>query len=162
MNIEPLTPELIERYLDLYNLKFFRGRDRDRDREEFLILMSGGESRLHIHIGIGGPDRNVLAIRVTPVENYAAAERARLMELVNEWNRDTYWPKAFVRETSNPAQVGVAGETSFPLGDGIHFEAFTRYIDHTLTASFGLFDKIGRAIRLPSAQTLEAWLREAS
>lgn len=158
MNIEPLTPELIERYLDLHDLKFFRGRDRD----EFLILMSGSDSRLHIHLGISGPDRNVLAIRVTPVENYAAAERARLMELVNEWNRDTYWPKAFVRETSNPAQVGVVGESSFPLADGIHFEALTRYIDHTLRASFELFDKIGRAIRLPSAQTLEAWLREAS
>jgi hypothetical protein len=158
MYIEPLAPELIERYLDLRDLKFFRGRDGD----EFLLLMSGEQSRLHIHLQVSGRDRNVLAIRVSPVENYPAGERARLMELVNDWNRDTHWPKAFVRETSHPGQVGVVGESTYPLKDGIHFEALARFIDYTVQGAFDLFDKIGEAIRLPSAQTLETWLREAS
>jgi Putative bacterial sensory transduction regulator len=158
MYIEPLSTELLERYLDLRDLKFFRGRDGN----EFLLLMNGDKSRLHFYLSISGPDRNLLAVRVTPVDNYAAGERARLMELVNDWNRDTHWPKAYVRETSDPSQIGVVGENTYPLKDGIHFEALTRFIDYTLTAAFDLFDKINEALRLPSAQTLETWLREAS
>jgi hypothetical protein len=158
MDIEPLTAELIERYLDLRELRFFRGRD---DRE-FLLLMSGEQSRLHVHLRMSGRDRDVLAMCATPVQNYGAGERARLMELVNEWNRDTHWPKAFVRETSSPSQVGVVGETSYPLKHGIHFDALARFIDCSITGSLDLFDKIDQAIRVPSAQTLESWLRDVS
>src|SRR4051794_33321692 len=117
MYIEPLSTELLERYLDLRGLKFFRGRDGN----EFLLLMNGDKSRMHLHLSLSGPDRDWLAVHVTPMENYAAGERARLMELVNEWNRDTHWPKAYVRETSDPSQIGVVGENTYPLQDGIHF-----------------------------------------
>ncbi|HTQ17101.1 YbjN domain-containing protein [Mycobacterium sp.] len=157
MDIEPLTTELVERYLDTHDLKFFRGRDGN----EFLLLMSDEKSRLHVHIRISGPDRNLLTIQVSPVQNYAAGERARLMELVNDWNRDAYWPKAFVRETSGPSQVGVVGESCYPLKYGVHFEALGRFIDYTVNAAFELFERIGDAIQLPSAGTLQAWWGQA-
>src|ERR1700724_1783507 len=118
VQIEPLGTELIERYLDSQGLRFFRGRDGN----EFLVLFSTEHGQLQVNIRVTGSRRSVLVVRVSPAEHYPAADRPRLMELVNAWNRDTHWPKAFLRETSDPDRVGVVGENSYPLAHGIHFE----------------------------------------
>jgi hypothetical protein len=155
MQIEPVSTELIERYLDARGLRFYR----DGDGEHYLLLLSSEHCRLHVQIGLSGRDRSVLAIRVSPADHYAAGERGRLMELVNEWNRETRWPKAFVWETSTPGRVGVVGENSYPLTDGIHFDAFATFIDVTVRCATDLFDKIAQSLELPSAETLETWLQ---
>jgi hypothetical protein len=157
MHIEPFSAELVERCLDRRELKFFRGRDG----EDFLILISSDRSRLHAHLEVCGPNGDLLSIRVTLVDHYNGAEHHRLIELVNEWNRNTRWPKAYVRETPDPNRIGVVGENSYPLMEGIHLEALGRFIDYTIRGSFELFDRIAEAIELPSAKTLETWLREA-
>ncbi|HUL99401.1 MAG TPA: YbjN domain-containing protein, partial [Mycobacterium sp.] len=90
VHIEPLSTELIERYLDLRGLRFYRGRDG----REFLVLFSTDHGQLQVSLRVGGPGRDVLVVRVSPAAHYVAADRPRLMELVNDWNRDTHWPKA--------------------------------------------------------------------
>ena len=155
MHIEPLSTELVERYLQLRSFRFFR----DNDGGDFLLLFSSERCQLHVQIAVTGRDRDVLAIRVSHVDYYAASDRGRLTELVNEWNRDTHWPKAFVRETSNPSHVGVNGESAYLLTQGIHLEALAALIDCAIGCSMDLFDKIAESLELPSAQTLETWLR---
>ena len=81
-----------------------------------------------------------------------------MTQLVNEWNRDTHWPKAFAREASQPSRIGVVGESAYPLADGIHSEALANFVDCTVEYATDLFDKIAEAISLPSAQALEEWL----
>jgi hypothetical protein len=154
MHVEPFGTELIERYLDSRGWRFFRGRTG----REFLVLLSTGQGELHVNVRASGSRRDVLVVRVSPAAHYSAGDRSRLMELVNEWNRDTHWPKAFVRETSDPARVGVVGENSYPLGAGIHVEALGNFIEHTISCAAESFDKIADAVRVPSSQTLEAWL----
>src|ERR1700761_5440796 len=122
MHIEPLSTELIERYLHLRDFRFFRDDDGD-----FLLLFSSERCQLHVQMAVSGRDRDVLTIRVSHADYYAASDRGRLSELVNEWNRDTHWPKAFVRETSNPSRVSVIGELAYPLTRGIHLEALTTF-----------------------------------
>lgn len=75
--------------------------------------------------------------------------------------RDTHWPKAFVRKTSNPRHVGVIGKCTYPLMGGIHFEALTNFLDCAIGCSMDRFDKIAESLEVPSAQTLETWLRPA-
>jgi hypothetical protein len=154
VTIESLSPQLIERYLDSRDLRFYR----DNDGKGFLVLFSTAHGKLHVNLRAGGKRGDVLVISVSPAAHYPAAERSRLMEVVNEWNRDTHWPKAFVRETSQPNQIGVIGETSFPLSKGIHFEAVAEFIGYTTRCAGDLFDKIAEAISLPSTETLERWL----
>lgn len=158
MHIEPLSTDLIERYLRLRNFRFFR----DNDSEDFLLLFSSERCQVHVQITVTGRDRDVLAIRVNPADYYSAGDRGRLMELVNEWNRDTHWPKAFVRETANPSRVSVIGELAYPMTPGVHLEALTTFVDCAIGCSMDLFDKIAESLELPSAQTLETWLRPAS
>ncbi|MEE3751568.1 YbjN domain-containing protein [Mycobacterium intracellulare] len=154
MQIEPLSTELIERYLTSHGLRFFRSDDG----EEFLVLSSYERGKLHVILRINGLRRDLLEISISPAAYYPAGERPRLMELVNDWNRDTHWPKAFVRETARPDHVSVVGENAYLLSDGIHFEALGHLVKSAVEYGADLFAKIEQAVRLPSADALEEWM----
>ncbi|OBB66486.1 YbjN domain-containing protein [Mycobacterium sp. 852014-50255_SCH5639931] len=154
MQIEPLSTELIDRYLRSRELRFFRSDDG----EEFMMLPSYERGKLHVNLRINGLRRDVFEISISPAGHYPATERARLMELVNDWNRETHWPKAFVRETARPSHVSVVGENAYLLTDGIHLEALGNLVRSTVEYGADLFQKIERAICLPSADTLEEWM----
>jgi hypothetical protein len=155
MQIEPLSTDLIERYLRSRHLRFFRSDDG----EEFMLLLSNFErGKLHVNLRINGLRRDVLEVSITPAGYYEAAARPRLMELVNDWNRDTHWPKAFVRETAAPNHVTVVGESAYLLTDGIHLAALGNLITSTVEYGVDLFAKIEQAASLPSAEALEEWM----
>lgn len=154
MEIEPLSTQLIERYLSSRDLRFYRSNDGD----EYLVLFSTEHGKLHVTMRLSGPRQHVFVISVTPATNYPVAQRVRLMEVINDWNRDSWLPKAFVRQTSLPDQVGVVGEQSVWLPQGIHFEALAEIIDATTTCAGDLFEKIISAMSLPSASTMQRWL----
>jgi Putative bacterial sensory transduction regulator len=154
VEIEPLSPQLIERYLKGRDLRFYRSHDGD----DFLVLFTTKHGKLHANLRLCGSGKEVLVISVSPAAYFPAEERVRLMEVVNNWNRDTWWPKAFLQETSRPDQVGVFGEYSVYLPKGIHFDGLVELIGCTTACAGDLFDKIAAAMRLPSTQTLEGWL----
>jgi Putative bacterial sensory transduction regulator len=154
MEIEPLSTELIQRYLQSRQLRFFRSDDG----EEFMVLSTYERGKLHVNLRINGLRRDVLEISISPAGYYQAAERPRLMELVNDWNRDAHWPKAFVRETAKPGHVSVVGENAYLLTDGIHIEALGNFIRASVEYGADLFEKIERALCLPSAHALEQWM----
>ncbi|WAJ45676.1 YbjN domain-containing protein [Mycobacterium sp. Aquia_216] len=155
MQIEPLSTELIERYLRSRHLRFFRGDDG----EEFLMVLSNIErGKLHVNLRINGLRPDIFEISVSPAGYYQASERPRLMELVNDWNRDNHWPKAFVRETAQPSHVSLVGESAYLLTDGIHLAALGNFIKSTVEYGADLIEKIERAVCLPSAGALEQWM----
>lgn len=154
MDIEPLSTSLIERYLDSRELQYYHGRGG----KDMLVLFGSDHGRLHANLQICGKRADVLLVSVTPAVYYPASDRSRLLELVNEWNRDTHWPKAYVRETSRPNRIAVVGENGYPLPDGVHPEALANFVDCTVNYASDLFDRIANAISLPSAQSLEEWL----
>lgn len=158
MQIEPLTTELIERCLQSRRLRFFRSDDG----EEFLLLSNYERGRLHITVRIDGVRRDLLEISISPAGYYPAAERPRLMELVNDWNCDTHWPKAFLRDTVRPNHVSVVGENAYLLSDGIHLEALASLIKSAVEYGRDLFTKIEQAVNLPSADALEEWMDRTS
>jgi hypothetical protein len=154
MQIEPLSTELIERYLRSRQSRFFRSDDG----EEFLLLSSYERGKLHVNLRINGLRRDILEISISPPGFYQAGERRRLMELVNDWNRDTHWPKAFVQETARPSHVSVVGESAYLVTDGIHLPALGNFVKSTVEYGADLFDKIEQALGLPSAHALEQWM----
>jgi hypothetical protein len=154
MYVERFDAEMIQRYLELRGFRF----RRNDDGRDFLALISNEQRQLQVRLRVSGSSRNVLTIRASGREHYAAAHRNRLMDRVNQWNREARGPKAYVRETSDSREIAVVGENCYPLSEGIHFEAFTGFVDFTIAGAFELFDKIDRAVELPSAQTLAVWL----
>jgi hypothetical protein len=154
VDVEPLSAGLIERYLDSRGLRFYRSRDG----KGLLVLFSTQHGKLQVNLRVGGMHSDVLAISISTATYNLAADRSRLMELVNDWNRDTHWPKAFVRDTSQPGRIAVVGESAYPLADGIHVDALGNFINSSIRGGAKLFDKVAQAISVPSAQTLEDWL----
>jgi hypothetical protein len=155
MQIEPLSTELIERYLRSRELRFFRSDDG----EEFMMVLSNYEQgKLHVNLRINGLRRDIVEISISPAAYYQARDRPRLMELLNDWNRDTHWPKAFVRETPHPSRISVVGEGAYLLSDGIHLAALGNFIRSTVEHAADLFKKIEQAVCLPSAHALEEWM----
>jgi hypothetical protein len=154
VNIEPLSTALIERYLESRQLRYYQGSGG----KDTLLLFTSDHGRMHVNLQIGGKRADVLVVVVTPAAYYHASDRPRLTELVNEWNRDTHWPKAFVRETMQPNRITVVGENAYPLPAGIHQEALGNFIECTIEYATDLFNKVAEAVSLPSAQSLEEWL----
>lgn len=155
MKIEPLSTELIERYLRSRQLRFFRSDD---DAEFMMVLSHHQRGKLLVNLRINGLRPDILEISVSPAGYYPASDRPRLMELVNDWNRDTHWPKAFVRETAQPSHVSVVGESAYLLTDGIHLDGLGNFIKSTVEYGADLIEKIEQAVSLPSADTLEEWM----
>jgi hypothetical protein len=154
VDVEPLSAELIERYLDSRGLRFYRSRDG----KGLLVLFSTEHGKLQVNLRASGVRSDVLVISISTATYSRAADRSRLMDLVNDWNRDTYWPKAFVRETSQPGRIAVVGESAFPLGDGIGIDALGNFINSSIRSGAKLFDKVAQATSVPSVRTLEEWL----
>jgi hypothetical protein len=145
MQIEPLSTDLIERYLRSRHLRFFRSDDG----AEFMMVLSSCErGKLHVNLRINGLRPDILEISISPAGYYQASERPRLMELVNDWNR----------ETAAPSHVSVVGESAYLLTDGIHLAALGNFIKSTVEYGADLIEKIEQAICLPSADTLEQWM----
>ena len=63
-----------------------------------------------------------------------------------------------MRETAKPGHVSVVGENAYLLTDGIHVEALGNFIRATVEYGADLFEKIERAVCLPSAHALEQWM----
>ncbi|MEZ0351513.1 YbjN domain-containing protein [Mycobacterium sp. pR1184] len=155
MQIEPLSPELIERYLRSHQLRFFRSDDG----AEFMMVLSHYQrGKLHVNLRINGLRPDILEISISPAGYYQASERPRLMEVVNDWNRDNHWPKAFVRECTQPSHFSVVGESAYLLTDGIHLAGLGHFIRSTVEYGTDLIEKIEHAVSLPSAGALEEWM----
>jgi hypothetical protein len=157
MTVQPFNAEMIEAYLEARGLRFFRSQEDN----EFLVLFAVGTRQLHVHLQATGLDNDLFSIWVTTADTYSADYRWRLLELVNQWNRDRRWPSASVRETADPARISLFGENHYPLSEGIHFDACAAFADCTIATSATLFEEVTHALELPSAASMESWLREA-
>lgn len=154
MQIEPLSADLIERYLRSRQLRYFRSDDG----VEFLLVSTREQGKLLVTLRINGLRPDILEVSISPARHFPATERPRLMELANSWNRDNHWPKAFVRETAYPGFVAVVGENAHLLTDGIHLEALGNLVRSTVDYGADLFAKIERTLSLPSAEAMERWM----
>jgi Putative bacterial sensory transduction regulator len=156
MSIEHFDTALIERYLQHHGWRFYRGDDGNN----FLVIIATEHTDLHIQFNADGLEQQLFTIRVTTPHTYPAADKALFEELVATWNRDKFWPKAYLRESSDHGRIRVCGEYVYPLRAGIHWELFIELADTIVTTAADLIDQISLAAALPSPQEMNSWLRE--
>lgn len=104
---EPLSTNLIERYLRARGRRYFRGH---HDAEFFFV--ANAHLRLHVHLEISPAYRDVFTIRVSPAYFFPATDHTRLAEIVNAWNLQNHEVTAIVHGSSDPHRIGVAAERS--------------------------------------------------
>ncbi|MGO9926206.1 MAG: hypothetical protein ACLPLP_08715 [Mycobacterium sp.] len=155
MTSESLCANLIERYMSTCGLRFFRGQ---RDGEYFFVA-NAHPRRLHVHLEISPSFGDVLIIRVTPACNFPVADRPWLTHFADAWNQQNHKVTAIVHGSSDPQRIGVVARRSQWIREGISFEDFTSFADHTIAAAMDLFAELIPVVE--AASTAQPLLRDA-
>ena len=148
---EPLSTNLIERYLCTRGRRYFRGR---HDAEFFFVVNAG--RRLHVHLEIPPMHPDVVTVRVTPACFFPEAEHSRLTEFADTWNQQNRGVTAIVHGSSDPQRIGVMAEQSRWMGDLVGFDEFAVFADQATAAAVDLFSRLTPAAELPSPPLLRA------
>lgn len=148
---EPLSANLIERYLRTRGRRYFRGQ---HDGEFFFVL--NAERRLHVHLEIPAVHPDVVTVRITPACFFPVAEHARLAHFADAWNEQHRDVTATVHGSSDPQRVGVTAEQSRWVGERVGFDDFATFVDRATTAAIDLFSRLDPAAELPSPPLLRA------
>src|ERR1700761_2289990 len=123
---EPLSANLIERYLCTRGSRFFRGQHDG----EFFYVANTRPRRLHVHLGISRWHGDEFTIQVTPGCFFPAAEGAGLADLADRWNRQNRGARVSARASSDPQRIGVAARNSRKIREPVEFEDFATRVDH--------------------------------
>lgn len=142
---EPLSTDLIERYLRTRGRRYFRGR---HDGEFFFVL--DVERRLHVHLEIPPAHPDVFTIRVTPACFFPADDRRRLTQFAGGWNRVNRDVTAVVHGSSDPQRIGVSAEQTRRVGGRVDFHELTGFADRAIAAAIDLFSRLAPVVELPS------------
>lgn len=145
---EPLSTNLIERYLRTRGRRYFRGR---HDREFFFVLDTN--RRLHVHLEIPPLYPDVFTIRVTPACFFPATERTALVHFVDTWNGYSRDVTAMVHGSSDPQRIGVAAEQSRWIGERVRFDEFAAFADRVTAAAINLFSRLTPATEVAALPT---------
>lgn len=141
--------ELIENYLGVRGIRYFRGH---RDDVYFFMVDIGDHARLHVHLEVNGEPRDGVRISITPDRYYPAAHSDRILQALARWNADCRAVGALLQESSDPNLVGVAAGSLYRGTDPAEFGAFA---DGCVAAAVELFRSLG-------AEAPNQPLREAS
>ena len=146
---EPLSTNLIERYLCTRGRRYFRGR---HDSEFFFVLNT--DQRLHVHLEIPALHPDVFTIRVTPACFFPAGDHESLMQFAATWNEQNRDVTAIVHGSSDPERIGVTAEQSRWIGEQVAFGDFAAFADRATAAAIDLFARLTPATELPSRPLL--------
>jgi len=141
MASEPLGANLIERYLSMRGIRYFRGA---RDSEYFYVANTRPR-RLHVHLEIS-PE--LLLIRVTPECFFPASDRPLLTHFADRWNKQAREVTAVVHESTDPQRVGIVAlrwqwiRSGFNGQDVHTFEDFTAFVDSGIAAAIEFFSEL--------------------
>jgi hypothetical protein len=157
MASEPRRADLIEHYLCTRGSRYFRGA---HDGEYFYVAKTSPR-RLHVHLEleISPTPGDVLTIRVAPACFFPAADRPQLMHFAEAWNQQNREVTAIVHDSSDPQRIGVVARRSQQLGEGVSFDDFAAFVDHTIADAIDLFGQLTPAVELPP--TAPPLLRDA-
>ncbi|HPX35393.1 MAG TPA: YbjN domain-containing protein [Mycobacterium sp.] len=142
--------ELIEKYLDVRGIRYYRGY---RDDVYFFMVDIGDHARLHVHLEVSGADRDGVQISITPDRYYPAAYSDRILQALARWNSDCRAIGALLQESSDPNLVGVAAGSVYRGVDPAEFGAF---VDGCLAAAVELFRSLGALVPPVAAQLRDA------
>lgn len=147
MMTEPLSANLIERYLRTRGRRYFRGRHDG----EFFFVSDSHPRRLHVHLEVLPAHHNAFAIRVTPACFFPATDYARLTQFADRWNARNHAVTAIVHGSSDPRRVVIEAQQCQWLSEPIRFEDFADSADRTITTAIDLFAALAPIVELSSA-----------
>src|SRR5437016_72609 len=100
---------LVSQLLDQIGLKY--GTDVDGD----LVASWSG---FRVYLMFRGEGQELFAVRTFYEHEHALEKKGELLDVVDEWNRDTLWPKVYTH-TNEEGVVRLIGESQMAIPAGI-------------------------------------------
>jgi hypothetical protein len=71
----------------------------------------------------GEAPQDIYAVRSFYDRKYPAERKAELLEAIDEWNRDTLWPKVYTHALED-GELRLIGEAQLIIGNGVNIDYF--------------------------------------
>ncbi|NUR30451.1 MAG: YbjN domain-containing protein [Catenulispora sp.] len=83
-----------------------------------------------------GDQKELFAIRAFYERAYPLEEKQELLDVIDEWNRDTLWPKVYTH-TNEDGVLRLIGETQMVVPQGVNIDYFVGTTVNWVQASVG-------------------------
>lgn len=130
--VRPLTREAVSTVLDDWAAHYRVDDDGD--------VVGYWDGNLFVFLVRGGADRTLLSVRGRWARQLPLDHRAELLDVVDEWHRDTLWPKCYLREEDD--ELAVYTELNVPLGRGTTLAQLAEVMQCALATGCQLFDHL--------------------
>lgn len=133
--------DLVKQLLDQMELKYVVDDDGD---------LAAPWEGFRVYFMFRGDNRELYAVRTFYDRAYSIDSKTDMLEVVDEWNRDTLWPKVYTH-THDDGVVRLIGESQMVVTGGVNLEHFVSStaswvqasiaFEQWLTERLGLEDK---------------------
>mgnify|MGYP001218580672 CR=1 FL=1 len=106
--------DLVKQLLDQMELKYVVDDDGD---------LAAPWEGFRVYFMFRGENQELYAVRTFYDRSYSIESKTDLLEIVDEWNRDTLWPKVYTH-THDDGVVRLIGEAQMVLTGGVNLEHF--------------------------------------
>ncbi|MER8186623.1 YbjN domain-containing protein [Kitasatospora sp. NPDC094015] len=83
-----------------------------------------------------GEQKELFAVRAFYDRPYPLEQKAEILDLIDEWNRETLWPKVYTH-THEDGVVRLIGESQMIVGTGVNLDYFVSTTANWTQASVG-------------------------
>ncbi len=143
---------LVAQLLDQIGLKY--GTDAEGD----LVASWSG---FRIYLMFRGEGQELFAVRAFYEHKHKLEKKSELLDVVDEWNRDTLWPKVYTH-TNEEGVVRLIGESQMTIPAGINIDYFVATTVAWIQAAVGfhgwLVDRLGLESEVESIETVDSAL----
>lgn len=122
--------DLVKQLLDQMELKYVVDDDGD---------LAAPWEGFRVYFMFRGDNQELFAVRTFYDRPYSLETKPSILEAIDEWNRDTLWPKVYTH-THDDGVVRVIGESQMILAQGVNLEHFISSTASWIQAAIG-FDQ---------------------
>ncbi|KRV47626.1 hypothetical protein AQ490_06970 [Wenjunlia vitaminophila] len=122
--------DLVKQLLDQMELKYLVDDEGD---------LAAPWENFRVYFMFRGENKELYAVRTFYDRAYPLDDKPRLLEVIDEWNRDTLWPKVYTH-THDDGVVRLIGEAQMVLAGGVNLEHFVSSTASWVQAAIG-FDQ---------------------
>lgn len=132
--VEEFNRTLIDNYLRAKGFRYLRDPDGN-----FCVFLSlhDVDYELRAWFEAVGSQEDVYSVAVHSSKRYPKSEWSRCLMLCNTWNRERWWPKAYLNVSDLDADTSgdIRLEGAIELEEGIHQELFEQFTDTIITSA---------------------------
>lgn len=131
--------DLVKQLLDQMELKYVVDDDGD---------LAAPWEGFRVYFMFRGDNQELYAVRTFYDRSYSIDTKGEMLEVIDEWNRDTLWPKVYTH-THDDGVVRLIGESQMVVTGGVNLEHFVSSTASWVQASIAFDQWLTERLGLP-------------